>query len=273
MKGGSIVKSVLITVGNPTTTFTISGVLTDGGGAPVRDVRVSNGLTGTLMRWAYTDSDGAYTITNLATGSVTLSALKGGYAFTPGFSNPVTVGPNQTAKNFTAAAGTFVSIEAVDASANESGDTGLFRITRTGDTSAALTVYTDFSGVALFTSDYTRTPVAGTTPSPLENFTIPAGSATLDVTITGVTDALQEGPETVVMSLVNGGSYLPTGPQTATVTIADANSTKPRVNIVATGPEATGKRDGGGAIHGFTRGQHGSGFERHARAGHHRRQQ
>src|SRR5207247_2267963 len=70
MKGGSVKKTVLITVGAPAT-FTISGTVTDGGGAPVRDVRVSNGLTASSMRWCHTDSDGSYTITNLAAGSVT----------------------------------------------------------------------------------------------------------------------------------------------------------------------------------------------------------
>ncbi len=240
MKGGSVKKTILITVGSPST-FTISGTVTDGGGAPVRDVRVSNSLTGSSMRWCYTDSDGNYTITNLAAGSVTISALKGGYSFAAsGFANPVAVGPNKTGVNFTAAQGTFVSISAPDPGANEGGDTATFRITRTGDTSAALVVYTDITGSAASGSDYTLSPAADTaTTTPLELFTIPAGSATLDVTLTPVNDSTQEGPETVVMSLVNGGAYIPSGPQTATVTIDDNDTTKPRVGMVATVPETT----------------------------------
>ncbi len=245
MKGGSVKKTILITVGSPST-FAISGTVTDGGGAPVRDVRVSNGLTGSSMRWCYTDSDGNYTITNLAAGSVTISALKGGYSFAAsGFANPVAVGPNKTGVNFTAAQGTFVSISAPDPGANEGGDTATFRITRAGDTSAALVVHTDISGTATYNatpalSDYTLSPDADrATTTPLELFTIPAGSATLDITLTPVNDSTQEGPETVVMSLVNGGAYMPSGPQTATVTIDDNDTTKPRVGIVATIPETT----------------------------------
>ncbi len=243
MKGGAVKKTLLVTVGSPAT-YTISGTITTGG-TPVSEVLVSNGLSGASQRWGYTDSDGNYIISNLAAGSITLSALKAGYIFAAsGFSNPVIVGPNQAGENFTATAGVYVSISAPDTSANESGDTGTFRITRTGSTAAALTIYTDITGTATIGADYTLSPAADTTTTmPLELFTVPAGSATLDITVTPKIDALQEGPETVVMSLVAGntvgGIYLATGPQTATVTIDDANTSLPRVDIVTSVPETT----------------------------------
>lgn len=243
MKGGAVKKTLLVTVGSPLT-FTISGTITNGG-SPASDVLVSNGLSGSSQRWGYTDSAGNYTISNLASGSITLSALKAGYTFAAsGFSNPVTVGPNQAGKDFTATPGVYVSISAPDPSANESGDTGTFRITRTGSTAAALTIYTDITGTATTGSDYTLSPAANVaTTTPLELFTIPAGSSTLDITVTPKSDGVQEGPETVVMSLIAGntvgGTYLATGPQTATVTIDDADATLPRVDIVTTVPETT----------------------------------
>ena len=82
MKGKVTTRSVVIAVGS-TTTFTIAGQVTLSG-APLEGVLVSNGLTGASFRGAYTDSDGNYTVTNLAAGSVTLSAVLEGYTFARG---------------------------------------------------------------------------------------------------------------------------------------------------------------------------------------------
>lgn len=249
MKGGVVRKTLLITVGVPAT-FTISGTITNGG-APMSDVRVSNGQSGMAQRWAFTDSDGNFIISNLAAGNVTLSALKAGYSFSPsGFVNPVTVGPNQSGKNFTATAGVTVSISALVPTAAEGGATGKFRLTRTGSTASTLTVYTDISGSATTGTDYTLNPAANTASTvTMELFTIPSGSATRDVTVTAPNDGLQEGPETVVMSLIAGGTYIATGPQTATVMIDDANTALPLLDVVATVPEAS---EGGAAPGQFT---------------------
>jgi len=237
MKGGTTTKSLLVTVGTPST-FIISGTVLDGAN-PVRNVRVHNGQSGANYRGAYTDDDGFYTITNLAAGSVTLSTSLAGYTFVPvGFANPVTVGPNQAAKDFTAAAGTFVSIEAVDAEATEGGDTATIRFTRTGSSASDLTVYANFLDAV--SGDYTLNPVAGTASAPLESFVIPAGSSFLDVTVTATNDTTQEGPEVLMMTLVNGSaSYIPTGPQTVSVTINDNDTTKPRVSLTLVDSEAT----------------------------------
>ncbi len=238
MKGGSTTQMLTLTVG-ASSTFTVSGMVMEGG-FPVKDVLVSNGSTGSALRYAFTDSTGAYTVTNLASGSVTLSASKAGYVLTPGFSNPMTVNQNLTGKNFTAVVGTRVSISAPDATADESGDTATFRISRTGSTASPLVVHTDISGTATVTSDYSLSPAPNTQWPPLEAFTIPEGSAFLDVTITPVDDETQEGPETLVMSTVNGGSdYLTTGNQTATVTLNDNDTTLPKLSLSVTTPETT----------------------------------
>ncbi len=97
MKGGTGSKSSIITVGTPGT-FQISGQVLQSG-QPLADVKVQT----TSGPFTMTDSDGAYTLTNLPAGSYTMSANKYNYAVGPaGFSNPVSVGPDSTGKNFTA---------------------------------------------------------------------------------------------------------------------------------------------------------------------------
>jgi len=205
MKGGAIRDTVLIQVGTPTTYY-ISGTVSDALASPLYDVRVHNGLSTTSYRGASTDSDGEYIITNLAAGNHTLSVSAPGYTFVPsGFSNPVSVGPNQTGRNFTATETSRVSLELVDDTATEGGDTAAFRLVRTGSTAADETVYVNFSGTA-GTGDYTLVPVATIpTGSPLEVFTIPAGSSQLDIVLTATQDTTAEGPETFVVSLQRRG--------------------------------------------------------------------
>ncbi|BCL34293.1 choice-of-anchor I family protein [Nostoc sp. MS1] len=108
-----------------------------------------------------------------------------------------------------------VSITATDASAAESSttvNTGSFTLTRTGDTTAALTVTYTVSGTATNGIDYN-----GLTGS----LVIPAGQASATITITPVNDATTEGNETVILSLVDGVSYDLGAVNNATVTIAD----------------------------------------------------
>jgi PKD repeat protein len=102
MKGGLSRKTIVITVGTPSV-FTASGIVKDTLNNPVVGVRVHNGLTGASYRGVYTNSDGTYTIPNLASGSYTFSAAITGYTLAiSGFTNPVTVSANVTGRNFTA---------------------------------------------------------------------------------------------------------------------------------------------------------------------------
>jgi hypothetical protein len=110
-----------------------------------------------------------------------------------------------------------VMVAATDAAAAEPGaDTGTFTITRTGDTSAALTVTYTLSGSATSGSDYTA--LSGTA-------IIPAGSASTTVTVTPTDDAAAEGSETVVLTLTSDSSYTVGVSSSATVTLADNDST------------------------------------------------
>jgi autotransporter-associated beta strand protein len=101
MKGQTTTASLLVPVGT-SNTFSIQGTVSTTLGAPMQGVAVSASPT----QSATTDGDGAYSITGLAAGSYTLTATKTGASFvTSGFTNPVTVGPSQTGKNFLAPPG------------------------------------------------------------------------------------------------------------------------------------------------------------------------
>ncbi|MBC1222555.1 SdiA-regulated domain-containing protein [Nostoc sp. UCD121] len=109
-----------------------------------------------------------------------------------------------------------IAIAAQDANAAETGnDPGIFRISRTGSTTNALTLnYTIATGAGQATSaDYTPT-LTGTA-------TIAAGQSFVDITITPVDDTTVEGTETVSLTLNSSANYTLSTATTATVAIAD----------------------------------------------------
>jgi uncharacterized protein YjiK len=112
-----------------------------------------------------------------------------------------------------------VGITALDALASETGsDPGVFRFTRSGSTTSALTVvYNIATGAGQATPD-------DYTPTLTGSQIIPAGAAFVDVTITPVDDAIAEGPETLTLTVSDTGSY-DVGPNgSATITIQDNDS-------------------------------------------------
>ncbi len=97
MKGGVASKWVIVRVGSPTT-FRITGNASDGA-APVQSARVY----ATTARMGYTDTDGNYAIVGLPAGAYTVNGSLYGYTFAPSnFTNTVSVGPDQSAKDFLA---------------------------------------------------------------------------------------------------------------------------------------------------------------------------
>lgn len=101
-KGGYSSARCVVRVGSPAT-FTASGrVLADG--QPVEGVRVFNGLTGSAYRGTRSDSEGRFTLPNLATGTYTLHARKEGHVFAPAFANPVAISAHVTDLDFNATA-------------------------------------------------------------------------------------------------------------------------------------------------------------------------
>jgi hypothetical protein len=105
-----------------------------------------------------------------------------------------------------------ISVEATDAAASESGDTGTFTFTRSGDPGVSLTVLYSVGGTATAGQDYTNTVSTQVTFNP--------GQTTATRTVTPFLDALVEGDESVTITL-QPGQYVIGAQNTGTVTIAD----------------------------------------------------
>jgi parallel beta-helix repeat protein len=118
-----------------------------------------------------------------------------------------------------------VSISATDASAAEQNqDVGVFTVTRSGDTSASLTVNYSVTGSAAANNDYATLP---------GSVTISPGHNSATITVTPFDDGLIESPETVVVTLSVNAAYTVGSPNNATVTIADNDNPIQTVIIVA----------------------------------------
>lgn len=231
MKGGTVTRNQLITVGSAAT-FTISGRVTLQGQGLQDVVVTANNANGVI-----TDADGYFTIPNLSANTYTLTPMLYGYTFGELFNNSITVGPSFTGALFDATAQSVVTISALNPNANELAPVtaGKFRLTRTGDNSQDLVVNVNSaSGGATITTDYTFTPGYVSGSNGFSTFTIPADSDTLDITVTPVVDALSEGPETVVLQLGPGNGYLVGSDSAATVVIADDDTALPKVSLAAT---------------------------------------
>lgn len=231
MKGGSVTRSKLITVGTGNGRSTISGRITLlGQGLPNVTV-TANGANGVV-----TDSDGYYTIPNLTATTYSMTPLLYGYSFGELFNNAVAVGPNFTGADFEATANSVVSIAASTPLASELAPVtaGKFTITRTGDISQDLLVNVNTAlGTATKTTDYVFAPdyVAGS--QGFSTFTIPADYASVDVVVTPAVDATAEGPETVTLQIGPGNGYVVAGSSTATVTIDDDDTALPKISLTA----------------------------------------
>lgn len=125
-----------------------------------------------------------------------------------------------------------VGIVAVDDTASEAGaDTAVFRFTRSGSTTSAMTVnYVITTGAGQATADDYTPTLSGTV-------SIPAGQASLDVTIVPVDDVTPEGTETLTLTLFDTGSYDVGAADSATVSLLDddaANQAPTAVSLINT---------------------------------------
>ncbi len=126
-----------------------------------------------------------------------------------------------------------VSIAATDPSAAEAGpDSGTFTMTRSGSTTAALTVSLSISGTATNGTDYQTIP---------NSVVIPAGAASATVTVIPIDDTVVDAAETVIAKIQSGNAYDIGSPDNATVTIADNDETR----SVTTNAAGGGKGGGG----------------------------
>jgi hypothetical protein len=233
MKGGTVTRTTLITVGTGNNTSTISGRITAGGVGVPNVLLTANGTNPTT-----TDSDGYYTIANLAANNYSVTPALNGYSFSELFNNSITVGPNYNGANFEAESLPAVSLTAPDASATENGGagaTGTFRLTRTGDTALPLTVNVNPAIGTATTGDYTLSPTLTAGSGGFSTFTIPAGASLLNVVLTTSNDAAAEGPETVKFAIAAGTNYLAApNAGTATVVIDDDDTMLPKISVTAT---------------------------------------
>jgi serine protease len=159
--------------------------------------------TTTTVRLTITDDMGKTDFADISVGATAASS-----------SAPTSAGAKACLTDITPPNG--VTIAASDANAAEAGtDPGVFTVTRTGSTVAAVTVNLGYAGSATAGSDYSN----------LATVTIPAGSASATVTITPVDDSTVEGAETVVATVQTGSAYQIGDPASATVTITDNDTT------------------------------------------------
>jgi hypothetical protein len=133
-----------------------------------------------------------------------------------------------------------VTIVATVATVAEASPTpGIFTVTRTGPTTAPLTVQLSVAGTALqgvagfnfVGADYLLSPAGSLV-------TIPAGAASATVTVTPLPDTIAESTETVIATIVpitfNNPPYFVGSPNSATISILNSNPST--VAVVATVP-------------------------------------
>ena len=126
-----------------------------------------------------------------------------------------------------------VSVTASAAQATEAGPAnGSFTVTRTGDTSASLTVQYTVAGTAAASTDYVPLPGA---------VTIEAGSSAAVVVVTPIDDTAYESNETVVLTLTaNAAVYGLGSPSAGTVTIVSNDLPPDLVVSAVSGPSTAG---------------------------------
>lgn len=106
-----------------------------------------------------------------------------------------------------------VYVQAADAQAAESGsDTAVFTIYRRNSTAAALTVRYALSGTAINGIDY---------QTMAEEITIPVGKNSASISIKPNDDALVEGAESVILTLLSDPTYQLASPESAAVMLLD----------------------------------------------------
>ncbi len=251
MKGKRTTRAILVTVGSPTT-FSVSGNLTGPDGQPIEGVYVASHVpsnntshpNSSTFRGTWSDSDGNYTLTNLAAGSYVISPNLYPNVFSPSnFTNPVVVGPSITNRNFGSSSLPSISLRITDATANEGSTpgTGTIRIERTGSTANALRVqiFNTNTGTATRNTDYTLSPAPTASTagggSGTSEYTIPAGASFLDITVTPVNDSVAEGTEYASLDFANtSGGYILAGSAVARVEIIDdENGSLPVVKLTS----------------------------------------
>ncbi|MBL9127391.1 MAG: PKD domain-containing protein, partial [Verrucomicrobiales bacterium] len=165
-RGGRAARHMVVRVGGVRSLW-IQGRVVDQSGEPLIGVRVHNGQAGTNgpyapeYRWAYTDSDGRYTLVGQRPGSYEVGAVLYGYEVSPlSFSRPLVLGQlSGVDVDFIAAALPRASVEAVASGDEASGRAAQFRIVRSGPTNRTTRVYFRVHGSAVPGEDFRPWPL------------------------------------------------------------------------------------------------------------------
>lgn len=222
LRGGTTSKHLVVQVGQ-VNTLRITGRVIDQRGLPLARVRVHNGQPGTNSpyaddyRWAYTDSEGRYSLVGLQPGSYPVGAVLAGYAIRPlNFSRPLVLNEFTGVNvDFVAAALPRVSATLV-ASGEEAGPRpAVFRIARDGPTNDTLRVFFRTTGSAREGTDYQAWPSVevqtNSIPTALDPVVqtlpfgfvdLPPGAVSTNLSFPVLRDTAAEGEETLVLTLV-----------------------------------------------------------------------
>lgn len=227
MKGGTAIRSQLVTVGDGGGRSVITGRVTQDGAGLAGVTVNANSANGVI-----TDSDGYYTIPNLPEATTwVLTPLRHGWTFNPLFGNSVRTPPGAERADFEAVAIPQVTLTAPVPAGEGNAEPGKFLLTRTGDLSQDLTVnFTGFSGTA-GAGDYTVSPALVPASQSLFSLTVPAGSNQMELTVTAVDDAAAEGTEILTLQMAAGNGYLTAGLGSASIGIQDNDTALPRVRL------------------------------------------
>lgn len=117
-----------------------------------------------------------------------------------------------------------VAITATQPNASDDGTTGTVNVSRTGDTSSALTVFYSVGGTASNGVDYATIPAS---------VVIPAAASSVDVTVSPIPDLIAEPTESVILTVVDNTNYFVLG-RAATVLIVDTNA--PALSVASISP-------------------------------------
>jgi hypothetical protein len=196
LKGGIAWARIPVRVGNPGG-YRISGRVLTSEGKPVAGARVHNGISDAgssehRSLFTFTDSGGAYTLTDVQPGEYTPGAFLFGYAMAR--RSPLSVIDHDlTNVDFVATELPRVSVTAPAEIREEIGLTNLFLLTRTGPVEQPLTVSYGLSGTAAAGGDYVRPFIT--------RAVIPAGASSTFVTMNIIDDLNIELNETIILDI------------------------------------------------------------------------
>jgi hypothetical protein len=231
MKGGHASVNTIAHVGG-SSGFRVSGVVLDENADPIEGVRVDTGILNTNVPYvsAWSDSDGYFVLTGI-TNDLPLEANSYGYSFSNQWQNPLPVSANVSNVLILGTRFGQVTLTASTNLVYEASPTpNQLTLTR-ADTNDDLSVTLFVSGTATVPGDLTFNPplISG------ENtVVIPAGVNHLTFTFTPVNDALAEGTETAIITVVDSTNYFIAPLAEASISIIDKDSgTLPAVSVEA----------------------------------------